>query len=429
MVRPRQAALGLTIADVIIAMHLARAHKARLTLVPASPFRVSPLLQLEADGVVRNRIRSLTAPLLSWTFAVIRMPAAAARGIVAATYWVLDTAQERVRHWGDVVTRRQTTRPDKERWAYRTQGWMAVFDRLKPSRRPPTDLHRGLDLRKHAALEPLNVRLPAALEHEARDAARRIGIAPGARLVTLHTREGSSKPAAGSVDRDRDTVRNVRTDTYRPAAELLLSRGYTVVRIGDPSLSPFDSAGAIDLARHPERTSLLELWCLTQSAFFIACDSGPYLLSWMLDRPCLAVNIVNVLGVYPLRTRDRYLVKRLEHVASGRQLPLDEMLTPDVIYNVKRDVIKRGTLKYVDNAPAEIRDAVAEMIDIVEGSGAAATADQLRVRELVRQTRDAGNTSKLVDKTGLTEVFLGDGYIGRAFAATHLSAGAPAHSG
>ena len=213
------------------------------------------------------------------------------------------------------------------------------------------------------------------------------------------------------------------------AIDEIIARGYRVVRIGDPSMAPLDRPGVIDLATGKVHDVLAQLWAVANCQFFIASDAGPYLLSWLFNVPCLCVNTTNLLGVYPLRRTDRYLIKRIVNMPSGQPVSLSEMLTEDFIYAMKRRLYKEHTLAYLDNTPDEILSGVREMFMALDNPDVSATPAQHEVMQLVKQARSGGlSRDKTYAKTASKEVFLGAGQMVDVFAQQHLSSPAGTHS-
>lgn len=352
---PRTHALGLLLSDIYIAMLVARETERPLCWLRNAALRKCPLLDLSATGVDHGS-------------AIGRF-----------------VARSRAR-W-------QGLDPDAQQ------------------------IHVGLDIRRLAAFAPLELSFPDALRRHAQALARRAGVPDDRPLVTMHVREGASKLAAGYEERDRDSVRSANPASFTLACDQMHRRGFTVVRIGDPTMSPIAHPGVVDLAHSPARSLLLDAWCVSRSHLFIASDSGPYHFSWLFNVPCLQVNITNTLGVYPLREKDRYLLKRLREVSTDRQLTLRETLSVDALTMTRRRVLKQRTWGYVDNTPEEILAGVREILDDIDHTPPE-TAAQVAFRELIVAARSAdGARTKVLEKTGLPEVFLGAGRVVHAFAA------------
>lgn len=279
----------------------------------------------------------------------------------------------------------------------------------------------GLDLRRAYATRPLEIRLSNAAADDVRRRALELGLDDRSRIVTLHVREGGFKASLGYVDREKDSARNARIETYRAALDLLVSRGYTIVRFGDPYMTPFEHPGVIDLGTSPLRTSALEIWCVLRSVFFIASDCGPYNLSVLTGVPCLGVNITHHVGAYPLHGYDRYILKHVIDAETGRELPLQETLAPAHIK--MRWAPGRHTFR--DNTPEEIREAVEEMERAVEAPQPARPAQQA-FRDAIAAFLESDYGGRRQQKGGeQPPFFLGDGWAGDAFARSQLGKLAP----
>jgi putative glycosyltransferase (TIGR04372 family) len=204
--------------------------------------------------------------------------------------------------------------------------------------------------------------LPPSMEQEALDQAARLGIDASARLVTLHVRESGYRATAGLRQRGWDELRNAHIETYLDACRALIARGYTVVRLGDPTMTPVSAPGVVDLANAAERSQALEAWCVMRSEFLIGCDSGPSWLAFLVGVPVLTINAVHFRDV--LRPCDRMICKLVIERATGRQLTLDEMLTAEFL----RDGLRTDRYQHIDNTPKDITAAVLDMADVVAGT-------------------------------------------------------------
>ena len=463
--RPRSDVFGLLVADLTVVFHVAKAAGSELLLL-GDGSEASSLVRLEVPGVARIDARSMRGRLARAVWALSRTTGESRRLCSVAGGRALDVAVRIVRAstrmvrevaaavanvpprlcfayngiiraaqraWRRTCATAPLRRQRGEAWLERRllpkMKALPVRDRvtliggrtlraIERHRRPPwrkREIHFGYDIRKLAASRSLGVRFSRADEARAQELARRRGLLPGMPLVTLHVREARPESEAA-----RHQARNARIETYLPAIDELVTRGYRVVRIGDSTMTPVRHPGVDDLATSPERESLLEFWSIAHSRFLLASDSGPYLLSWLLEVPCLSVNIVNLVGVFPLRPNDLYLVKRLRDTSTGRDVPLREMLTERFVYSLRRRLYKQRTLAYIDNSADDILDAVREMLAQLE-KRTPETPSQAEFRVLVSSIR-AGSLSrdKQFDKTGLAEPFLGEGRVADSFASRFL---------
>jgi putative glycosyltransferase (TIGR04372 family) len=206
-----------------------------------------------------------------------------------------------------------------------------------------------------------HLRLPAHREEQTAREAAALGIDASAPIVTVHVRESGYRSASGLRQRSWDEVRNARIETFFPAFSALTERGYTVVRLGDATMTPVQMPGVVDLATSPARTQWLEVWCTMRSEFLVGCDSGPSWLAVLLGIPVLTVNAVHFRDLS--RPMDRIICKRARDLASGATLSVSEMLTQEFL----SVGFKGDRYEYIDNTRAEIRRAVIDMIEVVHG--------------------------------------------------------------
>ncbi len=267
---------------------------------------------------------------------------------------------------------------------------------------------------------PIPVRIPEHCLKEVEQLAREIGISSEAKIVTLHVREPgwyqSINHSLGRLD-TWDYPTNARIESYRKAVGYLLSKGYTVIRIGTPTPTHVSGPGVIDLANSPHRTDLLELFCLMKSEFLITSEAEPRQAAEIMNVPFLTVNAVDPIGVYPIRKDGLFITKHIVDSKSGRTLSLLEMLS-EGYQSALRDTIR---WRYIDNTEDEILQAVIEIIDIVNGSSQE-SAFQGEYRERVCQASAAlWNKCFYVRKWGADEGFIGDGRIAHFFAENYIT--------
>lgn len=269
--------------------------------------------------------------------------------------------------------------------------------------------------RRRRLLERIPVQLHASAASEATRAAAALGIAPDAPIVTLHVREAGFKQGRElhqrKVDARDESTRNARIESYFDAIDALVADGYTVVRLGDPTMTPVSRRGVVDLATSPGRSNMLEVHCLLKSEFLIACEAGPAAVAYLTNTPTLTVNATDPISSYPVRGDGLYILKTVVDRRSGRALSLDEQLTRS--YHV--DLRKTHLYEYQGNTPEQIAGAVAEMRHGVR-HGFAETARQKAFRErVVTAAEELRHQLRYVRKWGLDDGFLGEGRIAAGF--------------
>jgi putative glycosyltransferase (TIGR04372 family) len=259
---------------------------------------------------------------------------------------------------------------------------------------------------------PITVSLPPSVEAAARAQAAALGLQPGAKFVTLHAREGGFKAGREVTHLRKDSTRNAHIEDYFPAMDYLVSQGYTVVRIGDSTMTPVDRPGVIDLATSAKRTGLVDLYCLMTCEFLVGCESGPYGVVYLTDTPSLIVNCTDPISAFPIRANMLHILKLVRDRTSNRVLTLQDMLTEKYLKHL-RDTRRYD---YLDNTPEDLVTAVQAMITFCRGEEpeTALQADyKARVVAIAEELRPRNS---YVRKWGPEQGFMGDGRIVHAFA-------------
>ncbi len=232
----------------------------------------------------------------------------------------------------------------------------------------------------------------------ARDALRgahRHGLDLDAPLAVIHARSRGIDPAKHRPTRDT-LARNGRIETYHEAIDLLQGRGYTVVRMGDPSMPPLIRAGVVDLAGDPASAGL-QIACLLRARCLVASESGPSAVGLLTNTPTLTVNATDPISSYPVRPEGRM---RLKGITTPDGTPVDPL---SAVYLAHLRDTSRWT--YHDNTPRQIAEAVADLLDAPQETPA-----QTAFRD--RATICAGWTHiPYIKKWGAPDGFLGAGRV------------------
>jgi putative glycosyltransferase (TIGR04372 family) len=259
----------------------------------------------------------------------------------------------------------------------------------------------------------IRLRLPAERDAWARQRAGALGLSPDSPIVTVHVREAGYRASGGLRQRGWDDIRNARIEDFLPTFRALVDRGYTVVRLGDPTMTPVSMRGVVDLATAPDRDAWLDVWCTMHSRFLVGCDSGPSWLAVLLGVPVLTVNAVHFRDVS--RPADRVICKLARDRVTGRTLTVSEMLTEAFL----RTGFKGDRYDCVDNEPADIERAVLDMIDVVEGRERLSWDQKRFNRRLLEVDRQRlGGASAL---EGVAVVGRPRGTLSRRFAKQHFT--------
>jgi putative glycosyltransferase (TIGR04372 family) len=401
-VNPRQ--YGHLALEIVMSFALARQEASSVYFLVPAPAVSEALLQVEADGIRtlrRSRVRDLAA----------RAAWAGAEAAVDTTRWCsyqrflvgYEFRREIVEHLRVAPLEREPRR-----------ALQALVDSLprgpRRARRPESEVSR-LYYRRRLLRAPVPVRLPSHLQPAILAAAERVGLDLEKPLVTVHVREAGYKRGRemhqAKPGGRNDATRNARIESYFAAMDRLVGRGYTVVRIGDPSMTPVSRPGVVDLATSPHRSQLLEIASMLRARFFLSGEAGPVGVAYLTNTPLLTVNATDPISSYPIRRDGMLLMKHVVARASGRELPVEELVSEAHLRHL-RDLLHYD---YRDNTSEEIVAAVDEMLACLDGDDAE-TATQREFRALATEAgTQLATTLQYVRKWGSDDGFLGDGRI------------------
>ena len=406
--RPNGRQFGHLGMEMVMALGLARRERSSVAFVRPSPLVNPALLELESPEVQ-----------------IVRLGALAQRWW-AARWWSWRVQETWGRAWHEFrdaflteVARLLRDRAGDERLP------AGLRRRLKQAKQrlPRGSGVRPIDaapyLLRLAIRDGVPVRLREEVLARASRQAAALGIDPGARIVTVHAREAGykrgrevhEKVIRSPIRRD-DGTRNVRIDTYLPAIDYLVGCGYTVVRLGDPTMQPVVRPGVIDLALDSRRTPELELLCLLRSEFLLAGESGPSVVTLLTNTPTLTLNATDPVSSFPIRRDWLYALKRVVDLETDRMLTLQEMASP-VYLGALRDTDR---FRFLSHTPEEILEGVQEMVAFL-AAPPLESAKQAAYREQVTATaNELAKTMRYVRKWGPDDGFLGDGRIASFFA-------------
>ena len=212
------------------------------------------------------------------------------------------------------------------------------------------------------------------------------GVPEDAWFATIHVREAGYY--VEDVAWNHNKFRNGSMADHLSAIEAVTARGGWVVRLGDPSMSPLPPmAGVIDYAHREDRDRRLEVFLIARSRFFYRSVVGA-------DERCAGFRRAGDRSeLFPRRGHGRSVAMMcLSHklhrsVTDGRYLSMREALTPPLFAAFSPMTYEDRGIEVVDNDAEDIRDAVEELMDRLDGRHVVSEADIVRQRRY-RQVAD-----------------------------------------
>lgn len=179
----------------------------------------------------------------------------------------------------------------------------------------------------------------------------RTGLTPEDRIVTVHCRE------AGFRTDIHQRLRNVDILTYVDALRALADAGYTVIRLGDPSMTPLPPIdGVIDYARSALKSPALDIHLPALARFHIGCSSGLSQVPLLYGTPSLLLNW------YPSELitwgrRNWTVLRPIVSLSDGRRIA-DWSLYEKLGRMPSRHLLQASGHDISDLTPEEIRETV-----------------------------------------------------------------------
>ena len=176
------------------------------------------------------------------------------------------------------------------------------------------------------------------------------------KIVTLHVRDSKYKD-----DYSKRNYRNSDINNYIKLIKFLISKDYIVFRLGTSPCSKinFEDPNFIDYPELDLQSSLLDLYLVEQSEFFIGTGSGPRAIAEMFSIPILITNSDDFSDM-PLKNMDRVLFKKF--FLKGNNNPLSIMKLLNSEYNLFDPELYLNNFILVENTSEELLSAGKEFL-------------------------------------------------------------------
>ena len=223
-----------------------------------------------------------------------------------------------------------------------------------------------------------------------------VGVSRDAWFVCVHAREDGHAPDESQVYRNSD-IRD-----YIPAIRSIVDRGGWVIRVGDPTMRPLpEMEHVIDYVHLPIRSDWMDIFLAASCRFFFGCASGLCCVPHVFGKPSVTVNNAPLSCVLPFGPNDIGIPKLVWSTREARYLSFREMFSTPVGNYRYGEAFHRAGLRVVDNMPEDIKEAVTEMLDRVEGKAVYTEYDeelQKRFKSLMNSTHTSYGASSRIGR-------------------------------
>jgi putative glycosyltransferase (TIGR04372 family) len=182
------------------------------------------------------------------------------------------------------------------------------------------------------------------------------------KIICVQVRDSQYLPTKNWAYHD---YRNSDINTYIPAMELLVQKGYWVFRMGNTMKEPIKTLNSkiIDYPFDQHKDDLIDIWLFANCDLCITTGSGPDAISCVYRKPSLHINSLPLTHIES-HSNVTHTPKKLYWKKNGSLLTFREYCENDFFHS---DDYEKASIKIVDLSSEEITSAVIEKIDVLEG--------------------------------------------------------------
>lgn len=205
-----------------------------------------------------------------------------------------------------------------------------------------------------------------------------MGISDKSKFVCLNVRDSAYLNNYLASDCTYHNYRDSNIQNYVLAAEALTEKGYFVIRMGALVKSAINTNNPkiIDYAVNGMRNDFMDVYLGAKCTFCISTSSGFDAIPSIFRRPVVFVNSMP-LG-YSSTFSSNYIFITKYHFAKkmNRFMTLSEIVSDKVLLSMKSSEFELSDVELIENTSSDIRDAVMEMAERIEGSWVSLPEDE-----------------------------------------------------
>ena len=264
-------------------------------------------------------------------------------------------------------------------WAARLNGWLPGGTRYVV----PWGREAGHDI--HGLLADTKPHLSWTLEEERRGwaALGALGVSQEVPFVGMHAKDPAFRSRdlpTDHPDKHKHNCLDSSIETFLPAAEALVRRGYAVFRMGALVEQPLQTGNPriIDYAT-TVRTDFLDVFLCAHCRFFLGDTGGIIGIPHIFRRPLAMVNLICLDAIWTHNPYDLLIFKKLWLRRERRFLTLREILESELagrLGNFELEEYERRDIDVLDNTPEEITASALEMDERLNGTWETTDGDE-----------------------------------------------------
>jgi putative glycosyltransferase (TIGR04372 family) len=214
-----------------------------------------------------------------------------------------------------------------------------------------------------ALQDPLKVDISKERKEKSEQLREKMGVPIDQWYVCLHVREAGFRDNKKYKEGQLYTERNANIASYIEAIKLIVDRGGMVIRMGDSSMTKLpEMAGVIDYPFTEYKSSLMDVYLISECKFYIGMISGIYDLARLFQKPMILTNMNNWMWGYPALKGDLGIFKHVYSKSKNKFLSLAEWINEPwdaVSYShpIGKDYI------FFENSAEEIKSVVLEYLN------------------------------------------------------------------
>jgi putative glycosyltransferase (TIGR04372 family) len=192
---------------------------------------------------------------------------------------------------------------------------------------------------------------------------REVGVPDWAWYACVHARQGGYSPEDEGMHR----YRSVDITSFSLAIEEIVRRGGWCIRVGDASMRPYPPhERVIDYALSAQKSQQLDVLLAAGCRFFLGSGSGLFNVAELFGRPCVIAHMSPLSCAYGYSPADISIPQRLRK-RGGNYLALADIMKDQCAVFRSAKEFEAADLENVPNTAVDIRDAVVEMLDRLDG--------------------------------------------------------------